>query len=225
VDPAVALNNAGRVIAVHKSQNNNIIWYHVGQLASNGEIAWGPSVNLEGGVEPSVRFSSLNGTAFVERHRKSSGGQLREWTASVSSSAFSVAGSAIANTSNARFVENQQSAAGGTVTVSQGSDAATPAQTLRYATEGGVNGRIVYRQLAFVELQKGNSAQLQNDQLRFVASPAGDNWAPSMRGPRVLVRQWQITSAGQAVTPRSQFQATDTPSAAWYLQLTSAADL
>jgi hypothetical protein len=136
-----------------------------------------------------------------------------------------VLSSSLTDTTNPRFVESQQSAAGGSVTVSQGSDAATPAQTLRYTTDGGVGGRIVYRQVAFVELQEGNSAQLQNDLLRFVASAAGDDWAPSQRGPRILVRQWQITSAAQAVSPPSQFQATDTPFADWYLQLTATADL
>jgi hypothetical protein len=219
LDPAIALNDAGRVIEVHKSQTRDQIWYHVGQLGSDGEITWGPSVSLEAGVEPSVRFSSPSGDAFVERHRKSSGGALREWTGSINASGTSVQSSLLTNTTNARFAESTQTATGGTVTVSQGTD-----RMLRYATDGGVGGRIAYRQLAFVELQKGNASNLQNDQLRFVASAAGDNWAPSQRGPRILVRQWQISSASQAVSPPSQFQATDTPFANWYLTLTAAAD-
>jgi len=84
VTPAIALQASGpRFVEVHKSQKNEILWYHVGKfevMASNAasnsftellHIEWGPSKkfpNKDTGKTPSVRFSNRNPNKIEEIH-------------------------------------------------------------------------------------------------------------------------------------------------------------
>jgi hypothetical protein len=68
ITPSVASNDGGLVVEVHQSQNNDGLWYHVGQLdASNKTVAWGDSHEYDDGATPSVAMTS--GGLVVEVHR------------------------------------------------------------------------------------------------------------------------------------------------------------
>jgi hypothetical protein len=64
VTPAVA--TAGQtVVEVHKSQNNDTLWYHVGTIQGN-QINWGPSRQYDHGVTPPVVIA---GQIVIEIHQ------------------------------------------------------------------------------------------------------------------------------------------------------------
>jgi hypothetical protein len=64
VTPAVA--TAGQtVVEVHKSQNNDTLWYHVGTIQGN-QINWGPSRQYDHGVTPAVVIA---GQIVIEIHQ------------------------------------------------------------------------------------------------------------------------------------------------------------
>jgi hypothetical protein len=50
------LNDNGFLVEVHKSQNADTLWYHVGQVSADGEIAWSPSRQYDNGILPSIAF-------------------------------------------------------------------------------------------------------------------------------------------------------------------------
>jgi hypothetical protein len=80
----VALNAAGAVLEVHKSENEDTLWCRVGTLG-RATIAWGPSVRYDGGRSPAC---ALNGRgAAVEVHRSQNDSELWCRVGSVSGSA------------------------------------------------------------------------------------------------------------------------------------------
>jgi hypothetical protein len=66
VTPSIAVSGTVAV-EVHKSQNNDRLWYHVGTIdAATKKIDWGPSDDYDNGVTPAV---AVVGTTAVEVHK------------------------------------------------------------------------------------------------------------------------------------------------------------
>jgi hypothetical protein len=67
--PSVSMNSSGVVIEVHKSQNYNTLYYHVGKLnRSNGVVTWGKSQFLSTKTEvrsPSVAITQNSNVIIV----------------------------------------------------------------------------------------------------------------------------------------------------------------
>jgi hypothetical protein len=66
-DPAVALNGNRKVVEVHKSQNNNDLWYWSGTQGTNGKVTWARHGRYGTGQTPAVAVSD-DGTV-VEVHK------------------------------------------------------------------------------------------------------------------------------------------------------------
>ena len=64
VTPAVALQFW--LVEVHKSQNNDTLWYRVGTQLQGDQIIWGPSRQYDHGVTPAVATA---GQIVVEVHK------------------------------------------------------------------------------------------------------------------------------------------------------------
>lgn len=73
VNPAVAINDSGAAIEVHRSQGNSGLWYHVGKW-SNGLISWGPGVQYDQGGDPAISISATG--LVLEVHESAVGGSL-----------------------------------------------------------------------------------------------------------------------------------------------------
>jgi hypothetical protein len=71
--PAVAVT--GRtVVEVHKSQNNDKLFYRVGTIqAGDDEIKWGPSRQYDNGIAPAV---AVFGQTVVEVHESQNNDKL-----------------------------------------------------------------------------------------------------------------------------------------------------
>ncbi|RSN04828.1 hypothetical protein DMB42_28940 [Nonomuraea sp. WAC 01424] len=219
VTPAVALSDNGDLVEVHQSQNATTLWYRVGRLGADGEITWSASRQYDNGVLPTVRFTDAGGTRLREIHRSQSNNQNWQWTGALDGGAMTVAWSGNAKTSDARY--DKTTSAGGTprVHVWTGADGPTPARTLRVDTDAVTGDRIRYRQVAFDEFQRGDSAELQQGAL-FYAAPAGESaFITSARQAGRLVRGWDFDSAGQATDPPASYLATNHPYDTWYRDL------
>jgi hypothetical protein len=66
-DPAVAINDSGLVIEVHKSESTDTLWYWTGQLQSDGSITWARHGQYDDGKSPSVAMD--NDGWIVEVHK------------------------------------------------------------------------------------------------------------------------------------------------------------
>lgn len=67
--PAVAINNNGKIVEVHKSQAYNKLWYHTGQTKQM-DVIWSPSYQYDDGITPAV---ALNDQGLVVEVHQSQG--------------------------------------------------------------------------------------------------------------------------------------------------------
>ena len=217
--PAVALNDNGDLVEVHQSQSATTLWYHVGHLGADGEITWSPSHRYDNGVLPTVAFTSP--TQLREIHRSQSTSQNWTWNGVLGGTTVSWSGNA--KTSDARYPKSVSANDGRRVSVWTGADGPTPPETLRVDTDRVTGDRIRYRQVAFDEFQKGDSAQLQQGAL-FYAAPAKESaFITSARQAGRLVRGWDFDSASEATSPLANYPATNHPYDAWYQNLVTQA--
>ncbi|MGW0811078.1 hypothetical protein [Nonomuraea sp. NPDC002799] len=219
ITPAVALNDNGDLVEVHQSQNEKTVWYHVGHLDADGEITWSASRRYDNGILPTVSFTDPAGTQVREIHRSPSTTQNWTWNGVLNAGAMTVSWSGNAKTSDARYDKTTSAAGTSRVHVWTGADGPTPAQTLRVDTDRYTGDRIRYPQLAFIEFQQGNSAELQQNAL-FYAAPAGESaFIIAARQAGRLVRGWDLDSAGDATDPPATYPATNRPYDTWYRNL------
>lgn len=217
--PAVALNDNGDLVEVHQSQGATTLWYHVGKLGSDGEITWQASHQYDNGVSPTVAFTDA--THLREIHQ--SQGSSQNWTWNGTLSATTVAWTGNAKTSDARFAKDTAVNGARRVKVWTGADGPTPSNTLRADTASVAGDRIRYRQVAFDEFQKGDSAELQQGALFYGAPATESAFITSARQSGKLVRGWDFDSAGDATTPLANYPATNHPYDAWYQTLLTGA--
>ncbi|MEV0618250.1 hypothetical protein AB0I81_33340 [Nonomuraea sp. NPDC050404] len=219
VTPAVTLNDNGDLVEVHQSQSATTLWYRIGRLHAGGEITWSPSRRYDNGVQPTIRFTDPAGTRLREIHRSQSNAQNWHWDGSLDAAAMTVAWSGNARTSDALYDKTTSASGTSRVRVWTGADGPTPAQTLRIDTDRRTGDRIRHQQVAFVEFQRGNSAELRQDAL-FYAAPAGESaFITEARQAGRLVRGWGFNSAGNATDPPASYPATDHPYTTWYQDL------
>jgi len=77
-DPAVAINDHGQVVEVHKSHSHDDLWYWTGQMRSDGTIEWLHHGRYDSGVQPAVALN--NEGWLVEVHKSESRDRLFYWT-------------------------------------------------------------------------------------------------------------------------------------------------
>jgi hypothetical protein len=211
---AVALNNTGTVVEVHQATSNSNLWYHVGHLASTGEITWSAATKYDTGVLPTVAFPDPAGSAVREIHRSQSTSQDWNWLGTAGAS--SITWTAHATTPDARFPTTTAAAGGRTVSVAAG--------TLTATTDRAPAARIRYPQVAFVEYQDGDSAELKTGSLFWAATASDKSFIVAGRQAGVSVRGWDFDSASLATDPPANYPATNTPNAAWYQTLLTRPD-
>lgn len=226
--PAVALNNAGLVVEVHRSGVHRTLWARTGQLhAKTGAIAWSPAAErYDKGVEPTVAFDSLDGAALREVHR-SPWRYDDTWSRRGAAAAGGVKWEGSAKTQDRPFVKNVARMDGGvgasaaavelTVDSAAAAGGGAPVPNTLLYTCGGAAGRIVYPELAFVEWQSGNADELAADGVLFHANKAlRVDWIARQRAAGHIVRQWAFNTPAHGTQPPSNFPATDHPYADWY---------
>jgi hypothetical protein len=216
VTPAVAINDAGTIVEVHKSERTSDLWSRVGKF-QNGQVRWGDSQKIgTSGSMPSVAWT---GTNTVTEVNVDSNGKNQLLTGTVDSSNLSIQWSKASSTTQPRFSTTTASAGSRSVTVATTSTPA--ANTLVYSTPQVQQARVVYPQIMFTEFQKGDSSQLENDNLWFWASSSSQsnwNWDVQARQAGKIVRMWDFESDDTNVSTPPNFPATNTPNDSWYTQ-------
>ncbi len=213
--PAVAINNAGQVVLTYEDRGH--IYSCVGLLGDQGAISWGDATRFANGNAPSLAFTDLDSNQIVEIHQGDSGNQ--QVVGTIGTGLWVGWGEPTA-TSKQRFPTTSASSGGDAVSVTTGTDSAGTDDTLLYSTPAVQQQRIRYQQLCFVEFQKGNAHQLENDRLWFYAASASSgnlSWAGEQRSAGKIVRLWGFGDDDTSVNPPINFPATDTPYETWYL--------
>ena len=207
---AVALNDNGTLVEVHQAPSGNNLWSRVGHLDGAGEIIWSASAKYDTGVLPTIAFTDSAGSAVREIHKSPGNDQNWDWTGTAGATA--VTWTTHAATADARFPTTTADVAGRTVTVAGGG-------TLTATTDRAPADRIRYTQLAFVEYQAGDSAELKDGAIFWAATASNRSFILSARQAGVSARGWDFDSASLATDPLANFPATNTPNAAWYQTL------
>lgn len=217
VTPAVAINDQGTIVEVHKSETTSKIYSRVG-VFKDGQVQWGDSQKVgTSGSMPSVAWTG----STVTQINLDSKGNAQRVTGTVNVSGMSIQWSSPASTSNPRYPTSSATAGAYTISVSNGSGPGGVANTLFYTTPAVSNGRIVYPQIMYTEYQKGDSAQLEDDQLWFYASSSSDgnwSWDISSRASGKIVRMWDFEQDDTQVASPPNFPATNTPKDSWYTE-------
>ena len=78
VNPAVAMNDHGQIIEVHKSETQDMLWFWTGQMQSDGRVIWWHHGRYGPGRDPAIALN--NHGYFVEVHRSHSDDDLWTWT-------------------------------------------------------------------------------------------------------------------------------------------------
>ncbi|UBU15168.1 PI-PLC domain-containing protein [Nonomuraea gerenzanensis] len=223
VTPAVALNDRGDLVEVHQSQSATTLWYRVGRLGADGEITWSASRRYDNGVLPTIRFTDPAGTRLREIHRSQSSSQNWQWDGVLDAGAMAATWSGNARTSDARPDKATSTSGTSRVRVWTGADGPTPARTLRIDTDRHAGDRVRYPQVAFVEFQQGDAAELQQGALFHAAPASASAFIVAARRAGKLARGWDFDSAGDATDPPASYPATNRPYDGWYLSLLAGA--
>lgn len=207
-DPAVAINNEGVIVEVHKSGTRNALFYHVGRLENNGNIVWGPSRKYDNGISPSVAFTDRNKDQLVERHKSSRGGVKWTWNGKLNkknASDIDVAWSGNKKTNSNLFVKNKASNSGYSISVEIASG------KLVYSKADGNKGRIRPEQVFHIEVQDEDDNDLGKEGLLFYATSSQNrDWIAQRRKAKKIVRQWNFETA-HGTTPPANFPASNDP--------------
>ncbi|MFI5938350.1 hypothetical protein [Actinoplanes sp. NPDC051494] len=213
-NPAVALNNDGTLVEVHQAPTGANLWSRVGRLDNAGEITWSAAAKYDTGILPTVAFTDPAGTEIREIHQSQSNTQNWDWKGTAGPA--TITWGAHATTPDARFPTTRATAAGRTVTVAAG--------TLTAATDQAPSARIRFPQLAFVEFQPNESAELKDGARFWAATASNKTFIISGRQAGAATRAWDFDSATQATDPLATYPATNTPDAAWYQSLLTRPD-
>jgi hypothetical protein len=217
-DASVALDEDGWIVEAHKSENNNHLWAHVGRLNDDYTVTWGSSKKFDSnGVEPSLSWNSDD--TLTEIHTLPSGGR-KSWTVDLDRGDFSLSFRDQTSTNTSRYATAEAQSSAGSIVVSAGTDPqGAGTDTLMYSSGTAVDERIRYEQVAFVDVQVGDSGELlKGGGMIFNVNSGGLSSAQSR-----LKQDWlaRIYNFAENDVDLSKLQptcpATDSPKSSWYL--------
>jgi hypothetical protein len=210
--PAIALSDDGWVVAVHAIAATptfpaGVVEGCVGHLQEDGRILWftskrydfgsAPSLEIEGDQVRAICGALTGGGRVLCRGLLDRKKRAVQWGKSRS-------------TPKPPFPRDQGTSLGRVVQCAPG-----PAAVIQASVEQGAMQPVRYRQVAFVEEQKGDDAGLLVDPLFFAADAGDQALIVAARGAGKVVRAWGF-SPGQETTPPANMPATDDPYAGGY---------
>jgi hypothetical protein len=230
--PSIDLNEDGLVVEVHEDPdlNDYQLWYRVGRLQDDFEIAWMHPDGLafpgeDYGQRPTVRFNDKQGSEVREVHLSPTSSQRWYWSgrfdADLGGIAWSRAEVDRGRTDEPLFIKDSDRAGAMSVSVLDDASGFFGDDTLLYQTDRLAAQRIRPPQIAFVELQHGSTRALANDDLFFCAAsaaePASRSWVNALRGAGKIARIWGFNGSGVSSDSAAiSFPATDLPFSSWY---------
>ena len=120
-----------------------------------------------------MRFVKATAAGVREIHQSPSTGDRWYWNGTVSGGAIAWTRDDAGQTQDPPFKKSQDSAGGRSISVKTGSNGAFGSDTLLFSAGSTASRRIRYRQLAFVEAQRGDD-DLAQEGAWFFAAPACD---------------------------------------------------
>jgi hypothetical protein len=215
--PAVAVNDEGWVVAAHQIEATPefpaaVVGLIVGRIQDDGRITWGTAERLAKGRAPSVEVSGDEVRLFYEAldggRQMSRRGTLTRKKRSVDwgkARASPKAATAPLERAKSGARELLCSEAGGTISV---------------VVDSGVPQPVRFRQVAFVEMQKGNDPLIEREALFFGEDAKLKDELAAAISRGLVVRAWGF-EAGDETSPPANMPATDVPRAPWYASICS----
>ena len=65
--PRISINNSGQCLEIHKSQNFDTLYYHIGNIKNGNSIIWSNSIRMFRGAFPCVCISNTG--MIIEFHQ------------------------------------------------------------------------------------------------------------------------------------------------------------
>lgn len=216
-EPAIVINDEGWAVAVYRFGPRTGQQSHGLMLASrtgrlqDGRIRWGKVQVLADGMQPSL---SMDGDKLelIFRNAVGAGRQLK--TGVIDRTKREIKWKNAKETQRKPFVRDVAEAAGRTVSVAPDALGA-----IGCSVDGGASVPVRFRQVLFVERQKGEDPALFRDAPFFGAGAANRADVAAARAEGLVSRAWGFAELDQpdaSATHRENFPATDTPLMAWY---------
>lgn len=212
--PAIALNNEGFFVEVHKSQLQNTLWFHTGFIDEEYQPHFSLSTQFDTGTNPTIRFVDKDANVLREIHRSETTGLSWDWDMELDASLSLTLGE------HTQCVDEpfEKSQDEGLVVLTD-IDGAASSDTLLYAFASDSVQRIRYHQLAFVELQRFNSDEINDHECLFSAAGSGNvSSTQQWQQEGKMTRVWGAQASDLEFGTMINFPAVDHPFAPWYIQ-------
>ena len=214
--PAIALNNDGWFVEVHQSYTMSTLWSRLGYIDDDYTPIFGDSEQYDSGVQPSIRFTNKSGFTLREIHQSQNTGANWDWEVTINPTNNSLAWGAHEQTADPLHDKNTDSSQDW-IEVLTDVDKTAGSDTLLYQTQSG-RQRIRYPQIAFVEYQHNNAAELIDSETWFAAVGSGStSTLTSWNNAGLITRQWGFSETdSQNLMSPPNFPAVDSLSFDWY---------
>jgi len=222
IDPAVAVDQNGVVVEVHKHQGRSRLYYRVGRISEDGRgVDWNSSHDYDDGILPTIQFIGPSRVREIHQSQNNRQRWYREGVINVVEGTIDWQAHGRTDDAMPDKTQAQASINGRIRRVEVRRRDAD--NRLRYRTDDGPDAPIQYPQLAFVEGQQGDD--WIGDDIRFFAAESGgegDEFLREWMNRGGVARQWHYDEVNPDLV--SQFPATNVPFAQWYVDHLEALD-
>jgi hypothetical protein len=216
-EPAIQINDDGWAIAVYRFGPRPAPQPHGLMLASkvgkvhDGQIKWGKVQVLSDGMTPSLR---VDGDDVELIFANASGGGRQLMTGVIDRSKKEIKWTKAKATQRQLFPRGETKAASRTVRAEPDALGA-----IHCSVDGGEPAPVRFRQVLFVERQKGEDPKIFRDAPFFGAGAANRADIAAARAEGLVARAWgfaELDRPDANAAHRENFPATDTPLMPWY---------
>jgi hypothetical protein len=214
-EPAVAVTDGGWIVSVHRfsrPQMPDRLESWVGRLqddeGNDGRIRWFSAEIIGSGVAPTLQ---VNGDEVVEIHMRSDGQGRQRVRGTLNRQTRKVEWQKARPTQAEPFSRDAALSAGHIVRCAVG-----PEGWIGCRLDAGPLLPVRFRQIAFVERQRGEDPAVMRDALFFAADAKHKPAIADARAQGLVARAWGFENGDQTAPWVENMPATDTPSEAWY---------
>jgi hypothetical protein len=213
-DPAIAVTDGGWVVSIHRFSRPNLpdrLESRVGRIQdgeTEGRINWFSSEIIGVGTAPSIQTA---GDEVVEIHTASDGQRRQQVRGRLNRQTRRVEWGKVRATQVETFAKDVATWQTHRIKCTR-----DPAGWIGSTFDDGALTPARFRQLAFVELQKGEDATVMRDALFFAADAKAKAAIKHARDDGLVARAWSFENGDQTSPWAENMPATDTPAERWY---------
>jgi hypothetical protein len=214
-EAAVAVTDGGWVVTVHRFSRPNLpdrLESRVGRIqddpGNEGRITWFSSQIMASGISPSIQIA---GDEVIEIHATSDGQGRQQVRGRLNRQSKKVEWQKARATQSPLFERDTADWQGHRIRCG-----ADPGGWLGTAFDADALRPVRFRQVVFVELQKGEDPAAMRDALFFAADAKNEAAIAQARNQGFVARAWGFEDGDQTKPWIENMPATDTPGDPWY---------